>query len=78
MIESDQSEKVAAVAAEIDPNTPAQELVSALNSVSSTTQDNAEEDEKNKGNTETTLMRMKTREKEHKNSKERERKHMKR
>ncbi|KAL0268982.1 UNVERIFIED_CONTAM: hypothetical protein PYX00_010739 [Menopon gallinae] len=78
VIESDQSEKVAAVAAEIDPNTPAQELVSALNSVSSTTQDNAEEDEKNKGNTETTLMRMKTREKEHRNSKERERKHTKR
>lgn len=71
VIESGQSEKVASVAAEIDPNTPAQELVSALNSVSSTTADIAEEEEKTKGDPDTTLLKLKKREKESRRSKDR-------
>ncbi|KAK6618097.1 hypothetical protein RUM44_002539 [Polyplax serrata] len=70
VIESDQSEKVAAYAAEIDPNTPAQELVSALNSVTSTTQDVIDDADK-KGDSETSLMKMKKKEKERRRSRDR-------
>lgn len=75
VIDVGQSEKIA-IAVEIDPNTPAQELVSALNSVSSTTQDLIEDEEKNKGDLDTSLSKMKKKEKERKRS--RDRKHGKR
>lgn len=71
MIENYSGEKVAsAVAVEIDPNTPASELVSALNSVSSTTQDIIDDDEKGKGDLDTSLLKLRKEEREKRRSKD--------